>query len=300
MIKPLHHYKQHDRILETLTEARAVILTVEKFARRKSLEVYWRGQMDHTWGLHSSLVRSLTSVTTPNDDLLNRSEDRILEDSREWIADLRNPTFQEPIAKLGYMQHHGIPTRLIDFTRDPSIALFFAAEGMDDVDGRLFALLVEPSDVITKNPKGTPWREFMSNEIKIWNPSSAGVVFPRLEAQDGVFAIGRLPSTQPHRSAYDEVTEKNRSLLAEEVRSILSIPFKLCPSTPIPSNGIPPIGLTFRLHINKESIRRDLETKSSGLKSRKIDHKLVYPDADGMRSYSKFLNGLKRKTLVLS
>ncbi len=299
MILPIAHYKQHDRIVEKLSDARTLIADVNKFAADHNLEVFWRGQMDFRWGLQSSLARQLSSVTVIHDELLNKVEDVVLREAASWITDLTKAPFTLPIARLAYLQHHGIPTRLIDFTRDPSIALFFAAEGMDEVDGRLFALLVEKNDVINHNPTGTPWRKYKSSEVKVWDPSSCGVVFPRLAAQDGVFAIGRLPSTQPHRMGWDEVTNKTRSLLAEEVRSILSVPFKLCASNPIPQNATWPIGFTYRLHINKESIRRDLEKRSSGLKNRKINHKLVYPDVDGMRTHSAFLTGLVKRTLVL-
>ena len=39
---------------------------------------------------------------------------------------------------LMVLQHHEIPTRLIDFCRSPLPALYFATEEMDGTDGRLF------------------------------------------------------------------------------------------------------------------------------------------------------------------
>ncbi|MEZ5385356.1 MAG: FRG domain-containing protein [Prosthecobacter sp.] len=299
MITPLNHYKEHDRIVEKLSDARTLINEINDYARSKNLVAFWRGQADHQWGLHSSLSRQLTAVTILNDELLNKVEDAVLNEAKEWIADLATPAYANPLSRLAYLQHHGVPTRLIDFTRDPSVALFFAAETHDEVDGRVFALLIKQTEVLSTCPSGTPWRQYQSSEVKVWDPTASGIVFPRLAAQDGVFAVGRLPSTQPHRKGWDELLQKDRSLLAEEVRKVLSVPFKLCGSNPIPPNATLPIGLTFRLHVNKESIRRSLQQKRSGSRNRTISHKLIYPDIDGMRGYSDFLKGLNKGTLVL-
>lgn len=303
MIFPDDHYKKHDHRIDKLSDFRTKVTEVNRYAKTNKLVVFWRGQMNSDWGLQSSLARQLSAITILDDELLNKVEDRILKEAGNWIDDLKKRPFKKSLARLGYLQHHGIPSRLIDFTRNPWIALFFAAEGLDHVDGRIFALLVRPNDVIKSMPTGEPWRKYKTDEIKIWDPVKCHVTFPRLVAQNGVLAIGRLPSTQPHRVAYDTVMDKERSLLAEEVRGILSVPFKLCKSDPIPVNATPPIGLTFRIHVNKESIRRDLAKKVGGPKicqnASTIDHMLVYPDTDGMRTHSSFLTGLTKKTLIL-
>ncbi|MDH5528307.1 MAG: FRG domain-containing protein [Nitrospirota bacterium] len=308
MIEPYDYYNEYDSVAEKLSEIKSNVDTVTNFAQQKGYRIFWRGQANHEWGLTSSLARTLSTAAGVDDHLLNRVEQALLDEASEWITDLHNQNYTHPLAKLAYLQHHGIPTRLIDFTSNPWMAVFFAAESLDKVDGRLFAIMVNETDCIDETPPDTPWHEYPTNAIKIYNPEAAGIVFPRLTAQGGVLALGRLPSTTPHRKANDKILNKSRALLAEEVRKILSVPFKLSrfdpgnAESPIPNRVKLPIGLTFRLHVNKESIRRDL----AGLTRRNIfprdavaTHKTVYPDATGMVAHSKILLGLKQGVLVL-
>jgi hypothetical protein len=120
--------------------------------------------------------------------------------------------------------------------------------------------------------------------------------------------VGRLPSTQPHRKGVDSFLQRSRSLLAEEVRRILSIPFKLVPFTPngttsVPTGAVLPIGLTFRIHVDKESIRRDLAGSNPGRRSSPSDlgatHESVYPDAAGMVAHSELIKGLRKGVLIV-
>ncbi|QNN23332.1 FRG domain-containing protein [Planctomycetales bacterium ZRK34] len=303
MIEAVQHYAVHEATISSLSEVLSTVQEVEQYAAAKNLQVFWRGQSDHTWGLTSSLVRGVSRLTIPTDKLLNTIEDRILDDGMKWIAEISNPPYGEPLARLAYLQHHGIPTRLLDFTKNAWMAIFFAVESGDAVDGRLFALIVDQASALNATPAGTPWRKWKTSEVKVWDPVASGINFPRIAAQEGVFAVGRLPSTQPHRVAKDSVLGQKRSLLAEEVRGILSIPFKLCPPKPIPPNARPPIGLTFRVHIDKQSVRRDLRKEGQGRRvcphPQAITHQQVYPDADGMRSHSDVLRGLAKGVLVV-
>jgi hypothetical protein len=194
------------------------------------------------------------------------------------------------------------PTRLLDFTTNYWMAMFFACEGMDHTDGRVFAHFSDKTDILQTVPTGYPWRNYSTDKIVMLDPIASKVVFPRIKAQSGYLAVGRLPSTKPFCRGMDPIIKKRRNMLAEEIRRILSIPFRLGGKLPLAAHK-KAMGLTFRIHVDKESVRRDLAGNASGMrispKGSSITHESVYPDAAGMVACSNFLKGLSKGVVIV-
>lgn len=90
----------------------------------------FRGQSDANWRLQSTLERSLGSLNTEKVRLF---EEYSLDNfkSKYHIYSGSEHTPKSKLSWLSIMQHYGVPTRLIDFTTSPYIALYFALETYD-------------------------------------------------------------------------------------------------------------------------------------------------------------------------
>lgn len=102
----------------------------------------WRGQGDSGWALTSSLFRRLRCFgpeeVVPTEKQMRAYEHDLV---AKAIATGRL-TATSHLQLLAELQHHGAATRLLDVTRDPIPALWFASEATQQaaVDGAVFAL----------------------------------------------------------------------------------------------------------------------------------------------------------------
>jgi len=94
----------------------------------------FRGERDERWPLYSSLSRYLQNFGVAR-AAWPEQEGRILRVFKRKAHQFleRPPDWDDDFQWLALMQHHGAPTRLIDFTWSPYVAAFFALErSLDD------------------------------------------------------------------------------------------------------------------------------------------------------------------------
>ena len=93
------------------------------------LQIVYRGHANINWNLIPSAFRS-------DDDFLN---ERIYlrECLREIPEEFDALNFFDTLVKV---QHYGVPTRLLDFTLNPLVALYFSCIGENDEDGCVIAI----------------------------------------------------------------------------------------------------------------------------------------------------------------
>ena len=101
-----------------------------------NVRLYFRGEKCTSWELRPSIMRS--TAREREDEMLL---DLILRQP-EPFSGLTSAIEQWVLA-----QHHGLKTRLLDITRNPLVALFYACEEGSGEDGRLHIFAV-PNDLI--------------------------------------------------------------------------------------------------------------------------------------------------------
>lgn len=88
----------------------------------------FRGQADANWSLRSTLSRQI-DVSGVCEEAWPLQEERIRRIfERKCHLYMDNPPQDDELEWLALMQHHGAPTRLLDFTWSPFVAAFFALE----------------------------------------------------------------------------------------------------------------------------------------------------------------------------
>lgn len=281
------HYRLTESVVSRISDLASYIAQVEMIASENGCDVYWRGQARYDWPITSSLVRRMSSDSLTDSDL-QRSEQVLLTEAKTWVKVTPTP-MRTNLEWLAYLQHSWLPTRLMDFTPDPLVAVFFACDTHDDTDGRLFAVLVPKTASVLDGTIDFEINDIPSRELRVFRPRPE--VSPRLAAQSGVFLLGKLPSTHVRRYIYDALLDARRDMLKAEVASVMSLPLLFCN---LDSELYPGkqrhIAFTARIHITKASIRSELEKNRAGTRSLKpvqtIDHAYVYPDVQGMQAYS--------------
>ena len=103
----------------------------------------YRGQMDASWPITSSLERLFAPVhgkiLCQERALRGRERDSILEFKKRAWHYLDNPSMNY-LEWLTLMRHHGVPTRLVDFSESALIALYFALEPDATTEFAIWAL----------------------------------------------------------------------------------------------------------------------------------------------------------------
>ena len=194
----------------------------DDFTRRMAGPTYkgwaFRGQADGVWPLMSTLGRYLNSYI--DEQYRVDQEDRInrLFQRKAHLFLTHIPDTKDIFQWLALMQHHGAPTRLLDFTWSPYVAAFFALE-RSTTQGAVWALNPQRLVNITERLK-----EFLDGSL----PGAIGFGEPfvmngRLIAQSGTFVVTREIGTPIEdvvsEYAFPEDTLVKLQLPADSIRA---------------------------------------------------------------------------------
>jgi FRG domain len=162
----------------------------------------FRGELSAQWPLVSGLTRRLQTFC-PDPTLWPLREERALRVFRRKAhVYLDNPAvLADTLRCLALMQHHGAPTRLLDFTKSPYVAAFFALEDATG-DAAVYALNTpalwnatprfDPAltrDTIDPRLAGHYERFFLHNHLPVLWFGEPAELDRRLVAQSGLFVV---------------------------------------------------------------------------------------------------------------
>lgn len=206
--------------------------------------LYWRGVTDASFGLYSSLYRRLKmSRARVNEDMMIEEERRLLERARmEWRLD--NMSALEIFA---HVQHYGGPTRLIDVTKNPLVAAWFAVEeqrlsdgsAAKSTDARMFCFYAgehiqldqtwDARDPIwfgwatAKERRAAGWGD--GTNRRVWVPPAYN---SRISAQNAAFIVDGVPYSYGGSNSFTMGPGQfNKRWHIGPVRDASSIPLKL-------------------------------------------------------------------------
>ena len=115
-----HHDNEITSVVDFINAIKEYI--DDPFSENRGTEVFYRGHADESWDLKPSIVRSDKGIK--NEHLL----------FRDMVAHVPQD-FSECKSALDFlvqMQHYELPTRLLDVTTNPLVALYFACQPAGD------------------------------------------------------------------------------------------------------------------------------------------------------------------------
>ncbi len=196
--------KKNINSIDSLSKYIDRIESIKKESEKNSngAEILFRGQRED-----KALLPKLARLNL-NGEIAN-IEKLMLDEFRRACIPLAEYQPMDNWDLLALAQHHGLPTRLLDWTYSALVALWFVVnrEPEGNNHGVVWVLNADIKDFRNKNQQGDP----LSNKVtKIFRPK---VISKRISAQSGAFTVHKINSSarivkfETHKEFKNKITK---------------------------------------------------------------------------------------------
>ena len=192
--------------------------------------VLYRGLADSEYQLESSLYRRLQSPKREiSQDIFIRALDNLIKIAKREKHDRKDGHVLSDLELLSNLQHYGAATCLIDFTRNPLIALWFACQPhhktengeTNPADGKIVAVNANHPEKFDIAEGGEEIKKFFSDK-KLWKwiPPKQN---HRIVAQQSVFVLGQSVIPEDEMLASYIIPHKSKDSILLELQDCYGI-----------------------------------------------------------------------------
>ncbi|WP_297834689.1 FRG domain-containing protein [Pseudomonas sp.] len=226
-------------------------------------------------GMTRSTHELVPAIARPQEEMarqgLEMIEMRMMEEFKRLSIPVieRDSRPQSEWEWLFLAQHYGVPTRLLDWTTNPLVALYFAVEAHDDVDG-IFHYL----------------SHLVSDDYQMFNPKTANVI-------ESVTGAMQFITLQPEQGTIIFVRPQYNDVRYLNQRSIFS-----CPANPLQPLLVPNMQSIVFKGFWKDELRRRLRALG-------VSTSFIYPGIAGVAQevkafhHQRFAQGRSRAIIIL-
>src|SRR5262249_51870066 len=147
--------------------------------------ILFRGQQDLNWRLIPQIGRKETRLKSKGQSEIGKVEARIFESFKRLSLPFLQTMPESELDWLAIAQHHGLPTRLLDWTSNAMAGLWFVVRKApeDRKPGVVWVLKPENEDFISGQLRKKP---FEAPSTRVFRPQH---INRRLVAQAGYFTL---------------------------------------------------------------------------------------------------------------